>query len=273
MHRELRVGAMNQFRPLFFRGDHGNYLYGVLHYPEAGTPAPGILILPPAAQEAARVHKSLQKMATDLAKKGFFVLRFDYAGTGNSEDPASLDLQTWIADAQAALKVLSQSCGSEEIHLVGVRLGGAIAWSMDVDAKKMVLWDPIVDGHRYLRDLQDLHETIFTSGLYFRRQPAAKSRSPDELLGHWVPQSMQHSIQAFDLSQEPKVRSERLLWIDAEPQLGGCFEAHQHLLPGVVEHQKLALKCHWQSLEELENMLLGQPAARVIGAFFENEKS
>lgn len=257
---------MSEFKPLFFKGAHGCRLYGVMHSAQT-KPAPGILILPPLGQEAARVHKSLQKMATDLARKGYCVFRFDYAGSGNSEDPETLDLQSWITDATAALALLRTHCGSDDLNLIGIRLGGSVALMLDSNVNRVVLWDPIVDGSGYLRDLQALHKSVFSSGLYFRKPPRRRSRSNEELLGHWVPEAMQQSISQLRLTEQSRLSADDLMWLDAEPQREGAFEALESHLPGRVHHQEVKLACQWQSLEQLENMLLGQPAARAIERF------
>ena len=78
---------------------------------------------------------------------------------------------------------------------------------------------------------------------------------------------MQQSISQLALSDQVRLRADALLWLDAEPQREGAFEALNSQLPGRVHHQEVKLACHWQSLEQLENMLLGQPAARAIERF------
>lgn len=266
MSQRSKTTVMNQSRPIFFEGEHGCNLYGVIHTPTR-APAPGILMLPPLGQEAARVHKTLQKLACDLARKGCFVLRFDYAGSGNSEDPETVDLESWKSDAYTAMELLRTHCGSDDLDLVGVRLGGSVALLLESNVRRVVLWDPIVDGSRYLEDLQTLHESIFSSGLYFRTPPDSKSRSSQELLGHWVPHSMRRSIEKLKLVEQSSLSAGELLWMDAEPQIESCFDGLRSQLPGQVHHRDVKVACHWQSLEQLENMILGQPAARAIESF------
>jgi len=115
------------FQPIYFAGRHGP-LYGVHHFPDQGLDLQhAILIMPAMGQEYVRCHKTLQKLAADLAKLGYHVLRFDYTGTGDSSDGDGWDLETWKRDSLDALEHLSGLSSASCLSLVGVRLGASLA--------------------------------------------------------------------------------------------------------------------------------------------------
>ena len=59
-------------------------LLGRLHRPLGGRARGGVLICPPVGIELAHSHYVLRCLARELTACGFAVLRFDYAGTGQS---------------------------------------------------------------------------------------------------------------------------------------------------------------------------------------------
>src|ERR1019366_1252320 len=92
---------------------------------------------------------------------GFVALRFDYAGTGDSNGgfaTAPSDPQ-WIDNVANAVSYLRNS-RITLVSVVGMRLGatlaGLAASRHDLGLTSMVLWDPCESVHRYLRELRAL---------------------------------------------------------------------------------------------------------------------
>ena len=85
------------------------------------------------------------------------VLRFDYLGTGDSAgEVCDVVLEDWLENICQAVDELKETTGLRTIGLVGLRFGSALAalaaqTRSDVD--RLVLWDPIADGHEYLDTL------------------------------------------------------------------------------------------------------------------------
>jgi len=262
------------FQPLYFEGGGGS-LYGVHHMPNPGSSIRhGILIVPPLGQEYVRVHKTLQKLAADLAKIGFDVLRFDYTGTGDSDDSGVWDLNTWHLDSQRALTHLKSLSGAEKVSLIGIRLGASLAMGLEASADQLILWDPIANGALYLSELQSLHDELCNSPLYFPNQRRS-SVSPTELAGHSLVGAMRDSLMAFDLRATMRVRASAITWLDAEPtDASARYEDFSDKLGDNCFHQRLNLACHWRSVPHFEKVLMGQPMARcIINCFKETVSS
>ncbi len=139
----------------FYFGPPGAQLFGYFH--EAAGPDRGaVLLCGPWAREYEYAHRAMTRLAELLADDGHFVLRFDYAGTGDSwGDTTEADLDRWVGDAGTALDELRALSGRPRVDLVGLRLGGLVASRAAVgrrDVDRMVLWDPLVDGRRWVEE-------------------------------------------------------------------------------------------------------------------------
>ncbi|HVQ29080.1 MAG TPA: alpha/beta hydrolase, partial [Vicinamibacteria bacterium] len=111
----------------------------------------------PAGQEYLRAHRAFLQLAERLAALGFDVLRFDYFGCGDSAgDDHEGRLDVWLENTKAAIEEVEALCGSDRVSLVGLRLGAALAAQAQAGRgapSALVLWDPVLDGPRYLEAL------------------------------------------------------------------------------------------------------------------------
>ncbi|MET9326919.1 hypothetical protein [Tsukamurella sp. NPDC003166] len=126
-------------------------LYGALHLPASRSVRGAVLIVPPLAKEQHDALRGLRRLADLLAADGFAVLRFDYAGTGDSAGAAGrADAVTmWIDSVRAAAAYL-RSLGAGAPAVVAVRAGAALAGAAGLDPPAAVLWDP-VGGRAFAR--------------------------------------------------------------------------------------------------------------------------
>jgi len=118
------------------------------------------VLCPPTGSEYTRSHRSLRHLADRLAAAGIPALRFDYPGAGDSPG-SDLDpdrLEAWRSGVLAAIAHARAVSGRERVHLVGVRLGAALAMlaSAEVEVERLVLWNPCVKGSAYARELRAL---------------------------------------------------------------------------------------------------------------------
>jgi pimeloyl-ACP methyl ester carboxylesterase len=144
----------------FFFGTRQRRLYGIYDPGAANGAATSraVVFCYPWGAEYVYAHRAFRQLAKRLSLAGFYVLRFDYFGTGDSAgDMTEADLSGWENDIEVAVDELIDSTGIKRVALVGLRLGAALAASVAVRQQKvidsLVLWDPVVFGHLYLRDL------------------------------------------------------------------------------------------------------------------------
>lgn len=162
---EIKTPAIET--PMFF--ENGSYrLFGILHEP-AGVPTGiGWVFCHPFAEEklwAQRVYVSFARM---LAARGAWVLRFDAMGSGDSEGQFSeSSAETMLSDIGCAISMLKRSSETSlEVGLLGLRLGGtlaALAVERYPSVGKLVLWEPVVDGEKYMQELLRVNLTTQTA--------------------------------------------------------------------------------------------------------------
>ena len=148
--------------PFYFKSANRS-LFGWLHTPLPGAPAEvGMVVCKAFGYESVCSYRTVRKLVDAAVAGGTPVLRFDYAGTGDSEElEAGVDqLQAWTADVVAAVGELKRRTGVKQVCLLGLRLGAALAvlaarQTQEVTALALVA--PIIEGRRYVSELKTLH--------------------------------------------------------------------------------------------------------------------
>jgi pimeloyl-ACP methyl ester carboxylesterase len=186
--------------PHFF-GPPNRSRFSMVHWP-SGRLVGSALICPPVAYEAVCAHQSLRRLAEQLAERGIATMRLDYDGTGNSiGDPRETGrVEAWIESIADGIGELTRLARTKPV-VVGVRLGGTLALEAAGTGSGVagaVLWDPVIDGRRYMRSLKllgssvdpDLHGGVETvvGGIPFTRETLGSlSRLRLEVRGVQVP--------------------------------------------------------------------------------------
>jgi pimeloyl-ACP methyl ester carboxylesterase len=144
-------------RPVVFGGR-----FGWLH---PGEGSRGVVLCNSFGHEAVWTHKAMRRIAEGLSARGIWVLRFDYAGTGDSvgADGGEDQFDTAVADVGAAVQWLRQQTGVAHVTLCGLRVGAAFALlaarQCPVDA--LALLAPVTKGSTYVRELSVVRKTWF----------------------------------------------------------------------------------------------------------------
>lgn len=185
-------------------------LFGIYHPAQIRISCDvGIVLCYPMGQEYLRSHRSLVRLAEFLSSAGFHVLRFDYFGCGDSEgDFHQGSIRRWINDISTAVDELNGGCNLEKVCLVGIRLGGALAMMAGMsrgDIDSIVIWDPVIDGAMYLRELRCLHDDWLRGSFAKTRQDHQHS-DLCEVLGFPMTDSMKKectNINLLTLDRKP----------------------------------------------------------------------
>lgn len=177
-------------------------LYSVYHEPKlSANNDTGVVLCYPLGQEYIRCHKLYVNLANKLACQGFHVLRFDYLGTGDSSGDFSLvSINSCLEDISVAVNELKEVCRLSKISLTGIRFGATLAllYSQQNMIHKLVLWDPILSGTEYLKEIsKDYKEWL--SGSFTKEKKKGKNSVIS--FGFLFSQSLTSEIKTITLSK------------------------------------------------------------------------
>ncbi|RKH37638.1 alpha/beta fold hydrolase [Corallococcus sicarius] len=205
--------------PCFF-GSSERQLFGMHHPAQGAERATGVVLCYPAAQEYMLTHWAFRKLAGMLAREGFHVFRFDYYGTGDSAGAVHEGrVAEWLKDIRHAVNELQDLTGVQRVSLVGMRLGAALAVRAAVEGLStagLVLWEPLVEGAAYLKELELLQTRRAARTLF--PQPVVPLEVRQELLGFAFPRALHEDVLALDLTALPAWPSTRTHLVTATPK-------------------------------------------------------
>lgn len=192
--------------PMLF-GPASRQLFGLFHAPERESDI-AVLICPPLGQEAVRAHRLFRVLSDRLSRAGVAVLRFDYYGSGDSPgEDVDGELEGWRRDVCAAHEELRRRAGNRRIMWLGPRLGAAMAVlaarSGRCDPSRLILWDPIVDGARYLSQLRAGHVDALERSfcvpdpVWRRRLAKDENAFTDEIFGFGMSPVLRDQLRAL----------------------------------------------------------------------------
>jgi pimeloyl-ACP methyl ester carboxylesterase len=235
---------MNQF----FFGSTERPLYGVHHEPGASqSRQTAVLVCYPFGREYMRCHRALVRFCDRLAAAGYHSLRFDYFGTGDSAgDNVEGGMSEWVKNTRMATQELKDVSGLEKVSIVGVRLGAAIAMhaaTSEPALEGLFLWDPVVDGNRYLDGLERMHDEFVNDVNRFPKSRADNRDSrEDELVGMVWSSAMRQSIRSIDLAAPGKIHARSVSIIGSEDK-----DEFRRLRDSLGER---GMDCHYQVVNE-----------------------
>ncbi len=192
----------------FYFENEGKRLFAILYSPRNSSGNKGIIFCHPYGEEKQLSYRVLVRFARELYDKGFYILRFDCRGYGDSQgDIEDATLETQITDTIKAIDLLKDRFGIEKISLLGLRLGGTIATliaEQDSRIDKLILWSPIIKGKEYLEELIKKKLFLDVSSM----APTSKSQIIEELKskgvvniqGHHLTQELYKEFSGIDLT-------------------------------------------------------------------------
>jgi pimeloyl-ACP methyl ester carboxylesterase len=200
---------------LFF-GSSERRLYGVHHRASAGTARHAVLLCYPGVQEYNGAHWLFRRLAGMLERSGYDVLRFDYFATGDSAGEGTEGrVRVWVENVAEAAAELREISGVRSLSVVGMRLGAALALracASDLRVRTLVLWEPVVAGSEYLRELEDLDRRRNLWLLHDER----RQDPPQEIMGYRVPAQLRQELLALDAPSLPPPQAERVAIVAEE---------------------------------------------------------
>lgn len=250
-------------KPLFFGATEAP-LYGVHHPPrtEAPTARAVLACYPVLGAEYMRAHRAFRQLVSLLTRGGAHVLRFDYAGTGDSAgESEQASLARWQEDIGAAVGELRELSDARTVTIVGLRLGGtlaALAGGRHPDVERIVLWDPIVDGAAHAAALEATHAAEQRG----RGGPAAGA---DVIGVHGFPvtAAQRAELRTLDLRQWAPARPVPVdLVVSSEQPAWTALAAHLRGLPGGGRYVLSPSAGNWDESDAFGSALIPQ---QIIG--------
>ncbi|CAB3778417.1 alpha/beta hydrolase family protein [Pararobbsia alpina] len=206
----------------------------------------GVVLCQALGHEAMWSHKSMLRLASQLARNGMPTLRFDYHGTGDSagsdDDPARLEM--WVGNVIAATRKLREITGVREIVLVGLRFGATLAalasqvLKDDEALAGLVLLAPVVGGRSYLRELKVLHKN-WRAEVDVETEPG-EGEDFQDTLGHRLYRETLDQIHSINLVGTNERPAPRILILDPFGREGERLAARYLELGSEVELRPFA---------------------------------
>lgn len=139
-------------RPIVFQ-NQGMQLIGMLHEPAGGGKKPGVLFLHGFTGNKLESHRLFVNAARAFAQAGYYALRFDFRGSGDSAgDFIEMTVAGEVSDALAAYNWFTANTAVDptKIALLGFSLGGCVAAHTvpQVEPVALVLWSAVADPLR-----------------------------------------------------------------------------------------------------------------------------
>ena len=195
------------------------------------------IICNPMGYEYTHSHRSLKFLADTLSARGHPVFRFDFHGTGNSSGGELEEdkIRLWLADISSVISKARANYPNNKICLIGLRFGGTLA-SMASETNEvdcLILWEPIVNGRKYIREL--------TAIAKFSSNTHKNDASHIESAGFFVSQTTAEEIKKINLLKQ-----------DINTQLGLLYISRDDTSTEPELYQKL-------SQENIETTQINQP--------------
>ncbi|MBW4933393.1 alpha/beta fold hydrolase [Marinobacter sp. F4206] len=253
----------------FYFGPSESYLFGAFHPRQGVGRNEAIVLCNPFGQEYLRAHKSIRRLAINLAELGYPVLRFDYRGTGDSAgDLDGVSADHWVSDIGHAIQELQDMAAVPKVALIGLRLGALLAAKAATEhnqVSRLVMWDPIVDGADYVDGIR--------SAILDAQPLGSRSRviAPDGTLhfnGFCMPPLFQDSISNWRLealASEIQVPVAQIMSHESD-----SFAELERLLSDFQGfYSKLAPAPHdWNYVDHVGGILWPKPVIDAIEQYF-----
>jgi pimeloyl-ACP methyl ester carboxylesterase len=255
-------------RPFFF-GSSEKPLFGIYHPPAPGSERRGnAVICYPFGREYIRAHRAMRELAQGLAQSGFHTLRFDYYGSGDSAgNSEEADIDQWLGNIVLAVDEATALGGSDETTLVGLRLGAALAATVGSRMErlsKLVLWDPVVRGRDYIREL------VQTQQIWMQAHPilhGEEAGANGHVLGFPLTKSLRDAVARIDLLQIPACPARNTLIVSSTGSADArqLCRAFERLTP--TDYREIPAAEVWLRQENVNQAVVPLQTIRAISSW------
>ena len=215
-----------------------------------------------------RSHRLLKQLAVRLSERGIHVLRFDYAGCGDSAGSwKDSGVNDWIKDIELAAEELQALSMVDSLSFLGVRLGASLLTYTNlkrIPTKKFVLWDPILVGAQYLESLTDLQMKLVDDRSRFELSRVSYLDEHEmELLGYPVSAETMSQLNNINmLNNEWNNEETILLYSHNKTSYSSFAKSNQSM-----ELRSLSLPCNWDTLDHSESQVLVPEMTSIVNDF------
>ncbi|MES2663743.1 MAG: hypothetical protein V4629_10635 [Pseudomonadota bacterium] len=157
----------------------------------------GIILVPPIGHEYFRCHHWMTETSVALAEQGFYVLRLDGPGQGDSTgDWVHSTPQQWI-DAINVVKTWGRDhLAIRRWAALGIRMGGSLLQLASLQNlltfRVIAAWQPIVQGTDYLNNLRAAHQVMIRDHRRFWLSQIGNTIS-ESLTKEWMQKNIQQN--------------------------------------------------------------------------------
>lgn len=137
----------------------GQTAYGWAHVPQGAEKVPAIVMCHGFCGNAAEASRLFVEFANEAEKQGFYVIRFDCLGSGNSNLDFSefTYISGWAEDILNAVKFAAAQpeVDPDRIGIVGLSMGGAASAlaGRDTSVRAVGLWSPALQAESVFRGI------------------------------------------------------------------------------------------------------------------------
>ena len=234
-------------------------LFTYVHCPVEQQSKHAVVLCHSVGHEYMRSHRAMRQLATRLADRGFFVLRFDYSGTGDSSGVDNdTTISTWVKEIKTAISHLRMVSGCSTISAAGIRFGGTLLSQVSHEFDRVVLWDPIISGEEYLTTLSGMHDQMLADLDRFRRARKRRKTEPSqEMLGFHYSEKWQSEARRIHLQKRVIANARHFHCVWTRNSLPTTEDVNYGKItePSCTQHYT-GDECHWHNAEQIDNAIL-----------------
>jgi pimeloyl-ACP methyl ester carboxylesterase len=196
------------------------------------------------------------------------VLRFDYQGSGDSAgDGEETTVDQCLTDIGVSIEELKDIAGVTKVSLVGLRFGATVAALTAAarnDIDQVVLWDPVLDGGAYLKELADVQRLWLEDRLGPRGTLAARD---SELIGFPLTDDGRRQMGSIAILPPPKLRARSIrLMVSHDDPSYHAFRLALESASAPVDYQVVPGAGEWDRGDLVHQILLPHAMVRAIAA-------